>query len=158
MLLTKKALEEKRKELEELNRRLKEVRMEKRSSSSAGNMFHDNFGFEQAEIQERGVLKQISDLKHEIQTATIIETETSDNDSVEVGSVVTLIVDYGDNDKDTIYGELVALPKKSELNLSQITLNSPIGKAIFMHKVEEEVSCTLPNGNKVKILISKIEN
>ena len=62
MLLTEKALEEKREELEKLNNTLKEIRMEKISSSSAGNMFHDNFGFEQAEIQERGVLKQIRDL------------------------------------------------------------------------------------------------
>ena len=120
-------------------------------------MFHDNFGFEQAEIQERGVLKQIRDLKHEIETATIIETKNLNSDSVEVGSVVTLSVDYGDEDKEIICGKLVALPKNSGLNQSQISLNSPIGKAIFTKKVGDEVSCTLPNGNKIKIVISKIE-
>ena len=157
MLLTKKALEEKRKELEELNGRLREIYKEKRSSSSAGNMFHDNFGFEQAEIQERGVLKQIRDLKHEIKTATIIEEGNLNSNSVEVGSKVTLTFDYGDGDEDVISGTLVAISKSTELNQSQITLNSPVGKAIFNKKLGDEVSCILPGGNKVKILISKIE-
>ncbi|MBR0428353.1 MAG: GreA/GreB family elongation factor [Clostridia bacterium] len=158
MLLTEKALEEKRMEIERLNDRLKEIYKEKRLSQSAGNTFHDNFGFEQAEIQERGILKQIRDLKHEIETATIVEEKDNDSNSVKVGNHVTLKVDYGNEDVDIVQGELVALPKDPKLELSQITLNSPIGKAIFMKKVGDEVRCVLPNGNKVKILISKIEN
>ena len=158
MLLTEKALEEKRKELEELNDRLKEIYKEKRLSQSAGNTFHDNFGFEQAEIQERRILKQIRDLKKEIETATIVDEKDFDNDSVKVGSLVTLNVDYGNGDKEFISGKLVALLEEPRLNQSQITLNSPIGKTILNKKVGDEVSCTLPGGNKIKIYISKIDN
>ena len=61
MLLTQKAYEIKKMELEALKEQLKEVRKEKAIAiiQADGDSRHDNFGFEQAEIQERGVIKQI---------------------------------------------------------------------------------------------------
>ena len=76
MLLTKEAYRQKEKELERLNEKLQEVRKEKalQISQSDGDDRHDNFGFEQAEIQERAVIKDIRDLTAQLRDVTIVET------------------------------------------------------------------------------------
>lgn len=55
MLLTKEAYRQKEKELERLNEKLQEIRKEKALQilQSDGDGRHDNFGFEQAEIQDK---------------------------------------------------------------------------------------------------------
>ena len=103
MLLTKKAYEIKEMELETLKERLKEVRREKALAIDQvdGDSRHDNFGFEQAEIQERAVIKAISDLTKLLKNAKIVEEKTH-SDTVEVGSKVEMKLDYGEGDMETV--------------------------------------------------------
>lgn len=156
MLLTKEAYRQKEKELERLNEKLQEVRKEKalQISQSDGDDRHDNFGFEQAEIQERAVIKNIRDLTAQLRDVTIVETiEDKSKQIVQVGDLVKLKLDYGDDDAFETEYRLQALPSSEE---ATVTLNSPIGKTIFQKEVGFLGECRIANGNKVKIQILEI--
>lgn len=156
MLLTKEAYRQKEKELERLNEKLKEIRKEKglQISQSDGDDRHDNFGFEQAEIQERAVIKNIRDLSAQLRDVTIVETvENKSKQIVQVGDLVKLKLDYVDDDVFETEYRLQALPSSEE---ATVTLNSPIGKTIFQKEVGFLGECRIANGNKVKIQILEI--
>lgn len=156
MLLTKEAYRQKEKELEELNQKLQEVRKEKalQISQSDGDDRHDNFGFEQAEIQERAIIKDIRDLTAQLRNVSIVETdEDRSKRIVQVGDLVKLKLDYGDGDVLEKNYRLQALPSSEE---TTVTLNSPIGIAIFQKEVGFIGECKIANDNKVKIQIMEI--
>lgn len=153
MLLTKEAYRQKEEELERLKEKLQEVRKEKASqiSQSDGDNRHDNFGFEQAEIQERAVIKDINDLNRELRTATIVEEiEGMSKQIVQVGDLVSLKLDYGDGDVFETEYRLQSLPSNER---ATVTLNSPIGRTIFQKEVGFIGECKIANGNTVKIHI-----
>ena len=127
-----KAYEIKEMELETLKERLKEARREKALAiaQADGDSRHDNFGFEQAEIQERAVIKEINDLTRLLQDAEIVEEKANSN-TVDVGSRVEMELDYGDGDVETVVLKLQPLPSDES---GVVTLNSPIGRAIFGQK------------------------
>ena len=152
MLLTQKAYEIKEMELETLKESLKEARREKALAiaQADGDSRHDNFGFEQAEIQERAVIKEINDLTRLLQDAEIVEEKANSN-TVDVGSRVEMELDYGD--VETVVLKLQPLPSDES---GVVTLNSPIGRAIFGQKENFYGECKLGGGNIVKIHILKI--
>lgn len=156
MLLTKEAYRQKERELENLNKKLQEVRKEKalQISQSDGDDRHDNFGFEQAEIQERAVIKDIRDLTAQLRNVTIVENvEGKSKQIVQVADLVKLKLDYGDDDIFEATYRLQALPSGKE---ATVTLNSPIGKLIFQKEVGFIGECKIANDNKVKIQIMEI--
>ena len=154
MLLTESALNEKKRQIEVLKERLKAIRSEKRTSYSQadGDGWHDNFGYEQAMREEQMIVEEIEALSETIRTATFIEEEHHKS-KVGVRSRLTLILDYGDGDVEEFVGEFVALKTDSSDNIS---LNSPIGKAIFGKNEGDTCKCVLPNGEKITITILKI--
>ena len=156
MLLTKEAYRQREKELERLNEKLQKIRKEKalQISQSDGDGRHDNFGFEQAEIQERAVIKFIRDLTAQLRNATIVETvEDKRKQIVQVGDLVKLKLDYGDGDGFEAEYRLQALPSGEE---ATVTLNSPIGKSIFQKEVGFVGECKIADDNRVKIQILEI--
>lgn len=156
MLLTREAYRQKEKELEQLNKKLQQVRQEKSSqiAQSDGDNRHDNFGFEQAEIQERAVIRDINDLTNQLRNVTIIENiEDKNKKIVQVGDLVKLELDYGDGEPEIVEYTLQALPSGET---ETVTLNSPIGKTIFQQEVGFSGECKIANNNKVKIQILAI--
>lgn len=155
MLLTQEAYEMKKNELEELKQKLKEVRREKAIAirQADGDGRHDNFGFEQAEIQERAIIKDINDLTRKLGEVTIVEEKEHKNKVVQVGKIVKLEMDFGDGDTEVLELQLQALSSDKE---GIVTLNSPIGRKIFQQEVDFVGECKLSSGNIVKIHILDI--
>lgn len=154
MLLTPEAYKLKELELETLRERLKEARQEKAIaiSQADGDSRHDNFGFEQAEIQERAIIKEINDLIIALSKAEIVQEKNNTN-TVTVGKKVEMELDYGDGDVERIVLKLEALSTNER---GIVTLNSPIGKTIFGQEEGFYGECKLGGGNIVKIHILKI--
>ncbi len=153
MLLTKKALEEKQSELLGLQQRLAEVRKEKKAilEQADGDGWHDNFAYELACRDEKVCYEQIAQLKDMINNATIIEVDENSKDKVLVGSIVELEIDYGAGDVERLTGELVSL-SNNLFDGSEITLNSPIGKAILERSKGDIIKCKL-HDSQIQITI-----
>ena len=73
---------------------------------------------------------------------------------VKENSIVLVIIDYGGGDIEAIRTKLVTESMHED---SEISVNSPIGKAIFHKKEGDVVSCKLPNGENANVTIKKIE-
>lgn len=156
MLLTKSALQIKENELILLKKSLQEIRDEKRLSflQADGDGWHDNFGYEQATMEEKMIVDRINALNKEIMMATLIDEESTDKTSISVGVLVCLKIKYSDDDIETFDGKIVAYP--GEFSQSEITINSSIGQAILKKKVGDVAHAILPNGEKVNIEILNI--
>ena len=73
---------------------------------------------------------------------------------VRENSIVLVIIDYGGGDIEAMRAKVVTEPMQLD---GEITLDSPIGKAIFRKKEGEVIECKLPNGEIAKVTIKKIE-
>ena len=69
-------------------------------------------------------------------------------------SIVKVIIDYGSGDKDEMRAKLVAEPMLLE---DEITMDSPIGQAIYKKREGDHVQCKLPTGAIAWVTIKEIE-
>jgi transcription elongation factor GreA len=77
------------------------------------------------------------------------EISKAPKNKVGIGSVVTIQYDDGDEDVYTIVGAT-----EVDLDENKISNESPIGKAIFDAKVDEEVTVEAPNGSYTVKIVS----
>ena len=83
--LTNVAIEKLNKVIELKKQKLRELGQYKASAAeNEGDAWHDNFAFEQTEIQERALIREINDLQKQIDCAEIIEIEKNE-DVVNIG-------------------------------------------------------------------------
>ena len=154
--LTINEVEEMRNNIEKKQKELKELGRYKASAyEDEGDGFHDNFAFEQAEIKERGLLREIADLQAKLDEVEIIdlkkEAEKS-NGKVVIGSKVTVEFEF-DGEKEyesyTITGGFGNMAKNI------VSVESPLGKCIINKPVGFEGSYKVKE-NCIGIKIVKI--
>lgn len=80
--LTIKEADEMHNMIDKEREELKELGKYKGSAyEEEGDGFHDNFAFEQAEIKERGLLREIADLQSKLDEAEIINIKEEANNA-----------------------------------------------------------------------------
>jgi transcription elongation factor GreA len=138
--LTKEGYDELHEELEYLrNEKRKEV-AERLHEAMEGGELIENAEFEAAKNEQAFVEGRIIELEYLLATARIANGEKLD--TIQVGSKVT-IKEVGTNDEElyTIVGAAEAKP-----NLGKISNVSPLGSALFNHKVGDRVTVHAPAG------------
>ena len=108
----------------------------------------ENSEYQDAKEEQAFVEGRVIELEHMVKTAIIAE-EGGSNDSVRVGSQVT-VDKAGQKFNFTIVGSTEADPINGK-----ISLESPLGQAMLNHKVGEEFEVDLPSG-KVTYKITNI--
>ena len=118
---------------------LKEARAQGDLSENAD---YDAARNDQAQIEGR-----IKELEYKLEHSEIIDNSKSKG-IVNLGSIVTIAYDDGEEEEYMIVGSMEADPFNNK-----ISNESPIGKAVIGHKASEEVQVESPNGSyTVKIL------
>ena len=118
---------------------LKEARAQGDLSENAD---YDAARNDQAQIEGR-----IKELEYKLEHSEIIDNSKSKG-IVNLGSTVTIAYDEDDTEEYMIVGSMEADPFNNK-----ISNESPIGKAVIGHKVDEEVEVESPNGSyTVKIV------
>ena len=118
---------------------LKEARAQGDLSENAD---YDAARNDQAQIEGR-----IKELEYKLEHSEIIDNSKSKG-IVNLGSTVTIAYDEDDTEEYMIVGSMEADPFNNK-----ISNESPIGKAVIGHKVDEEVEVESPNGPyKIKIV------
>lgn len=140
-------------ELVSLQERLTKVsKYKNKIAVENGDVWHDNNDFEQMEIEERRLIREIFEIKEKIKNAEIIE-EQSEFGKVYFGSIVTLIISGSDfSETETI----IFSDSDEESIYYKVSANSPIGKAIFNQPVGYMGKYEV-NGNKMKVEIINIK-
>ena len=116
-------------QLESLNQKLLELRRHKNKIAvDNGNAWHDNNDFEQSEIDERRILREIADIKEKINTATVISESNSNLSIVDYGAKVDLSIK---DNECTEFMSILFSDSDEPSAFQKISANSPLGKAIF---------------------------
>ena len=130
--LTKEGEQKLREELKDKELKLHELgRYKAAAALNEGDTWHDNFAFEQTEIQERGLIVAINNLRKQIDTAEIIES-TEDEGLVNVGSKVTALLMFSEDDEEEISFTLQSV---GDTGSDHVSINSPLGECIFKKEV-----------------------
>jgi transcription elongation factor GreA len=146
--LTKEGLKKVKKELDYLKKvKRKEIAETLKQAASFGDL-SENFAYQQAKEDQAMLEKRILELEDIIRSSKIIEKKSSGK--VEIGSVVT--VSLG---KEKQVFQIVGSKEANPLE-GKISLESPLGQALFGKVVGNEVEIELPAG-KTKYKIVKIE-
>ncbi len=128
-------------------------------TSNSGNGWHDNFEFEEHTRVEKLLKSQLSEKKEQLKNIVIIQDNTTDKDFITINDFVTLKIIYNDKDFEVETFQLVSYLATSENTDNRfISLNCPIGKAIYNKKIGSVTEYKIKNKIiKVKILKKNIQ-
>lgn len=103
---------------------------------AVGDGWHDNFAFEEAMRTERDIATRINKMLEEQKRLKIIKNFNMDKEIVTINDTIKLHFIYSDNDEEEEIIKLTGkyMPNNSERN-KEISLNSPLGQAIFGKKI-----------------------
>lgn len=148
--LTKQDIEEMKKEIEYRKAVVRKKRNEEVKEARAHGDLSENYEYKAAK-RERGRNEgRIKYLERMINTATIIEDNTGE-DQVGLGKIVTV---YFMEDEFSIDYEIVTTMSTDAVN-NKISIESPLGKVIYNRKVGDTLQVDSPDG-EYSIKIEKI--
>lgn len=148
--MTKQGLENQIIKLEELEKEARELdkAMTISCKNSSGDGPHDNAEFEELFRQARMKAKEIQELKQTIKNIEIIEIRDMDEDCINIDDTLDVNFIFAPDDEEEMTIQLVGGTGKGLHN--QVSINSPIGKAIYGRKIGETVFYEV-NNNKIEV-------
>lgn len=109
----------------------------------------ENSEYDEAKNEQAFVEGKIVQLETMLKNASVIDESEVSNDVVGVGCMVK-VYDF-EFDEEVVY-HIVGSTEADPMNF-KISNESPVGKALLGHKVEEEVVAVVPNGtSKFRII------
>lgn len=152
MKLTKKEAENLLKEIKEKEKELRNLRKYKgEAAENEGDGWHDNFAFEQTEIEERMLINQISEMQEVFKSIEIIEGVCT-GATVQLGNTVTVELTFGEDDKEILTFYITGGIGDGKEMLS---VNSPLGE-MLLNKPEGYEGTYIINKNEIEFKILEI--
>lgn len=111
----------------------------------------ENAEYDDAKNEQAMLETKIALLEEKLRSATVIDAEHIDTDTVGIGSSVE-VDDNGRSATYTIVGSSEANPAERKLSNE-----SPVGKALIGAKAGQTVTVQLPNGKQRELKIKKID-
>ena len=147
-------------EIEELHSKLSSSSRDKSDSyrSAVGDGWHDNFAFESAKREELTIIKQLEEKISGLGRIVIIDDELDDNlDVIQIGDVVQLVVNTPTGKSVEQIIKLIGSENiKADVYPKEISINSPLGSAIYGKQIGEEISYTVNSKELSALIKSKI--
>lgn len=131
---------------EELNNNSKELSL----VFSVSNKENENAAYESLIMRERVLVSEIKSLAQVLENAEVINNETLDENVIGLEDVVTIKMEYSNNEFEIID---VRLDSTGNLNIGEsVSINSPLGRAIFGKKVGDTANYKI-NGKEINVII-----
>lgn len=105
----------------------------------------ENAEYDAAKDRQGFIEGRIQELNHKIASAQVIDPKTIKSDKIVFGAKVTLF-DI-DTEKEVTY-QIVG-EDEADIKIGKISINSPVGKTLIGHCIDEEVRIAVPSGVKV---------
>jgi transcription elongation GreA/GreB family factor len=122
-------------------------------TDAVGDGWHDNFAFEQTMRKEKQITNSIEKMIQEGKKLTIINRHNK-KDYIDIGDSIKIKFIYSDNDTEI---ETYKLTGNYFSNDQEITLNSPLGEAIYNKKIGSFITYKV-NNTEIKIQIMEKTN
>lgn len=122
-----------------------------------GDNWHDNPTLYQVELKEQTLMKEIAEMKHKLQNAELVENLGDDN-LIDIGNVLKIDMIYSNDDKEEEIVKLVATALSFDIDsqIQEISVNSPLGKAIYHKKIGEVVTYKVKDKTFTIVIKEKI--
>lgn len=144
---------------EELNR-LKDISLSIASIGSesyadaVGDGWHDNFAFEDTMRESRKIASRINKILEDEKYLKIVDKKSTSDDIIDIGDILTIKVIY---DIDDIEEYTIKLTGKYKIDnnakIKEISLNSPIGRSIYLRNINDNNISYYVNDKKISIKI-----
>lgn len=144
---------------EELNR-LKDLSLSIASIGSesyadaVGDGWHDNFAFEDTMRESRKIASRIDKMIEDEKNLKIVDKKRTSDDIIDIGDILTIRVIY---DIDDIEEYTIKLTGKymidNDAKIKEVSLNSPIGRNIYLKSINDNDICYYVNDKKISIKI-----
>ena len=143
---------------ESINNLIKSVdRVNDEISKLRNELKHDNIDKinELYELRDQ-MIRKIEDKRNTLTLVKLIEKENNEN-ILNLGDYATIELDFGDNDKETCLIKLVSVESYTENGMECVSINSPLGRALYRKNVGEK-TYYMVNNNKVNVTLLKKNN
>lgn len=143
---------------ESINNLIKSVdRVNDEISKLRNDLKHDNIDKinELYELRDQ-MIRKIEDKRNTLTLVKLIEKENNEN-ILNLGDYATIELDFGDNDKETCLIKLVSVESYTENGMECVSINSPLGRALYRKNVGEK-TYYMVNNNKVNVTLLKKNN
>ena len=144
---------------EELNR-LKDLSLSIASIGSesyadaVGDGWHDNFAFEDTMRESRKIASRINKMLEDEKYLKIVDRKRTSDDIIDIGDILKIKVIY---DIDDIEEYTIKLTGKymidNNAKIKEISLNSPIGRSIYLKNINDNDTHYYVNDKKISIKI-----
>ena len=142
-------------ELERLKKHAEEIAAfgSESCEDAVGDGWHDNFAFEESVRESRKLAQLIDNMLNKQKDLEIIKDNKKEAELVNLYDVIDIKIKYSEDDEED---EVIKLTGKYipniEGNIKEVSLNSPLGKALYKSKVGSEVFYNVGN-IKIKVFI-----
>lgn len=127
-------------EIERVEKELSGIRKYKGEDAIfQGDNWHDNPTLYQAEMVERNLMLRINEMKQQLLEVEIVEKQYQDNSIVDIGDVVKVTMLFGTEEDDEVL-KLVGGSADFSTDISEISINSPLGASIYGKTIGTKVS------------------
>jgi len=150
--LTKEGLEKLQGELERL-KTVERIRISRAIGEARllGDI-SENAEYDAAKDAQAHCEARIAELEGKLSQVRIIDNENIPKDKAFIGAIVTIV----DTDTQAEERYMLVSPEEANYEAGKISIQSPIGKALLGHQVNEEIEIKVPAGI-LKYKITKIE-
>lgn len=148
-VLTRKGEQQLKDELNELRSvRRREVAEKIKVALSFGDL-SENSEYDEAKNEQGMIESRIAEIEQTLAHAQVIDDDDISTEKVGIGTTVKIL----DMDMDEEMEFKMVGTKEADIDSGKMSDESPIGKAIMNHEVDEEIEIETPSGTvKMKIL------
>ena len=138
---------------EELNR-LKDISLSIASIGSesyvdaVGDGWHDNFAFEDTMRESRKIASRINKMLEDEKYLKIVDKKSTSDDIIDIGNILKIKVIYDIK----LTGKYMI---DNNAKIKEVSLNSPIGRSIYLKSINDNDICYYVNDKKIGIKIIK---
>ena len=149
---------------EELNR-LKDLSLSIASIGSesyadaVGDGWHDNFAFEDTMRESRKIASRIDKMIEDEKNLKIVDKKRTSDDIIDIGDILMIRVIYDIDDTEEYTIKLTGKYMiNNDAKIKEVSLNSPIGRSIYLKSINDNDICYYVNDKKISIkIINKIK-
>ena len=123
-------------------------------ADAVGDGWHDNFAFEDTMRESRKIASKINKMLEDEKYLKIVDKKSTSDDIIDIGDILMIRVIY---DIDDIEEYTIKLTGKYMINndakIKEVSLNSPIGRSIYLKSINDNDICYYVNDKKISIKI-----
>lgn len=140
--------------IEQLKTQYKQIQSGRRESFDAGaGDGWDSPEFEEIEREERRILGQLQKMYAEKERIIIIKKHNEEQ-IVDIGDILVVDITFSDDDSEEDIFKLVGGDSDFTTDIKEISVNSPIGGAVYKKKIGEKCFYTV-EGRDISLVIKK---